>query len=232
MDTINFIAPMTGFLLLVGGTITAAIALLFHTVEVKRIIVLVGVLFFSGTFLILYERITVVELPASLGKITVQAKQDAKEIRDIRIKMEAQNNTVTAIVEKVSATADHVSALALDIETQQKTVTGLVAKMKETSSQVSTLSTETESKFSDVRKSQIADRKQYLLNQLEEVTERINSYSLRIMDASREADYNKIPKLNRQYFEDGEKIKQLHSELEKLEGQGQPPGKIPKSEEY
>lgn len=228
MGTINYYAPMAGFLLLVGGTITAAIALLFHTVEVKRIIVLVGVLFFSGTFLILYERITVLELPASLGKITVQAKQDAKEIRDIRIKMEAQNNTVTAIVEKVSATADHVSALAVDIETQQKTVTGLVAKMKETSSKVSTLSTETESKFSDVRKSQIADRKQYLLNQLEEVRERIYSYGSRLFA---EKDNFKQMKITEQNFRDMSKESQLLNELQKLKDEGQSPGKSPKSEE-
>ena len=229
MDTINYIAPMTGFLLLVGGAITAAIALLFCTVEVKRIIVLAGVLFFCGTFLLLYERVTVLELPASLGKITVQAKQDAKGIRDIRIKMEAQKNTVTTIVEKVSATADHVSALAVDIETQQKTVTGLVAKMKEASSRVSTLSTETESKFSDVRKSQIADRKQYLLNQLEEVRESIRSYASRSF-----AEKNSIKRMRmtQQRNRDIVKEAQLLDELQKLKDEGQSPGKFTKSEEY
>ena len=216
MDTINYYAPMAGFLLLVGGTITAAIALLFYTVEVKRIIVLVGVLFFSGAFLVLYERITILELPASLGKITVQAKQDAKEIRDIRIKMEAQNNTVTAIVEKVSATADHVSALAVDIETQQKTVTDLVAKIKETSSRVSTLSTETESKFSDVRKSQIADRKQYLRNQLEEVIERINTFGTRLEHAQRDNDSFTLSNIYKQNHEDMVKKKELLIELKAL----------------
>ena len=34
-------------------------------------------MFFCGIFLVLYERVTVIELPASLGKITVQAKDSA-----------------------------------------------------------------------------------------------------------------------------------------------------------
>jgi septal ring factor EnvC (AmiA/AmiB activator) len=167
MSFVVDLAPVAGIVLLVGGAIVAAYSLAFRSVDVKRVIALAGIVFFSGVFLVLYERVTSLELPASLGKITVQAKADAKEIREIRTEMEAQRATVMDTLENVRVNAERVSALAADMETQRQAVGDLVQEIGATASRVSVLATEIDSGMADLRESQTVNQKRSLANHLE-----------------------------------------------------------------
>jgi hypothetical protein len=115
MIMLEEIAGIAGISLLIGGVFAAAYTLLFRTIDVKRVIAFAVILFFCGSFLVLYGRIEQVEL-ATIGKITVQqAKADAKEIRDIRIQMQQQQQAMLDLVKDMKRTANQVSILANDV---------------------------------------------------------------------------------------------------------------------
>ncbi|MES9899973.1 MAG: hypothetical protein ABW148_13255 [Sedimenticola sp.] len=180
---------IAGTALLIIGVIVASYTLLFRTIEMKRIIAFAVILLFCGTFLILYERIVEVEF-GTIGKITVQAKADADEIRNIRTKMEQQHQVVDSLMQSMLETADRVSTLAKDVETDITTL----------------------------QKSQAADRKQNLLKHLEIVNGRIAELQKAEMDILPTNDFEELHKIMAKMGEQSTKKKQLLKELELLGG--------------
>ncbi|MES9899970.1 MAG: hypothetical protein ABW148_13240 [Sedimenticola sp.] len=180
---------IAGTALLIIGVIVAAYTLLFRTIEVKRIIAFAGILLFCGTFLTLYERIVEVNFGV-IGKITVQAKADADEIRNIRTKMEQQHQIVENLMQSMMETADRVSTLAKDVETDITTL----------------------------QQSQTADRKQNLLKHLEIVNGRITELQKAEMSTLPTNDFEEIHKIITKMGEQTTKKKLLLKELELLGG--------------
>jgi hypothetical protein len=138
MDTLAIVAPFLGIAVLLAGAVLAVYGLIFTRLEAKRVISVVGLLFFCGVFLLLFERISQLELPGALGKITLEAKQDAKQIRAIR----------------------------QDMEVQQQRVGQLVSDMQQTSEQVALLAGELDDKVAVLRSERIDDRVRYLQEQI------------------------------------------------------------------
>ena len=138
MDTLAIAAPFIGLAVLLAGAVLAVYGLIFTRLEAKRVISVVGLLFFCGVFLLLFERISQLELPGALGKITLEAKQDAKQIRAIR----------------------------QDMEVQQQKVGQLVSDMQQTSEQVALLAGELDDKVAVLRSERIEDRVRYLQEQI------------------------------------------------------------------
>jgi len=116
MDTLAHFAPALGIVVLLVGVVAAVYGLMFTRLELKRVVTLAGLLFFCGVFLILFERISQLELPGALGKITLEAKQDARQIRTIREEMEVQQQAVTELVSDVQTTSTRVSLLAAELD--------------------------------------------------------------------------------------------------------------------
>jgi len=116
MESVASIAPLAGIVILIIGVIAAVYGLLFSSIEIKRIVSLVGLLFFCGMFLVLLERVTQLEFPGILAKITLEAKQDAKTIRSIREGMETQQQAVNALVNELKQTSARVSKLSTEME--------------------------------------------------------------------------------------------------------------------
>ena len=75
--------------LLTTTVLVSGYTLLFRITDTKRLITFAAIGFFSGTLLILCERITVIRMPV-LGEIVAKAREDAMEISDIRKEVEKQ----------------------------------------------------------------------------------------------------------------------------------------------
>ena len=107
-----------GVTLLLAGTIVSAYFLLLRKVEVKRVVIFATILIFCGSFLVLYKRITLLEF-AGLGKIKVQAIEDAEAIRRIRDDVEAQSKTIQDVVVDAQKLRTNISSLTITMEKEK-----------------------------------------------------------------------------------------------------------------
>jgi len=107
-----------GVTLLLAGTIVSAYFLLLRKVEVKRVVIFATILIFCGSFLVLYKRITLLEF-AGLGKIKVQAIEDAEAIRRIRDDVEAQSKTIQDVVVDAQKLRTNISSLTVTMEKEK-----------------------------------------------------------------------------------------------------------------
>ena len=118
MEIIRMGSFILGVTLLLAGTIVSAYFLLLRKVEVKRVVIFATILIFCGSFLVLYKRITLLEF-AGLGKIKVQAIEDAEAIRRIRDDVEAQSKTIQDVVVDAQKLRTNISSLTITMEKEK-----------------------------------------------------------------------------------------------------------------
>jgi translation elongation factor EF-Tu-like GTPase len=218
MEKVDQMTMYLGLILLVGGILVTGYTLLFREIEIKRVVTLAGLFFFSGVFLMLFERVTLLELP--LGKIMVQAKSDAKEIGELRNQVQQQSEYVNDIVEKVRDNAVQVKDLASGMQAQQQSVTALVEDVTATSKRVTTLSGKIESGLVKVRNLQSVDRLKYLKEMREklemEIREKRND---RIELHSKGIDIKEMVKIDEKLVYLKNKYQSLDKEVVELEAE-------------
>jgi ethanolamine utilization protein EutA (predicted chaperonin) len=118
MEIIRMGSFILGVTLLLAETIVSAYFLLLRKVEVKRVVIFATILIFCGSFLVLYKRITLLEF-AGLGKIKVQAIEDAEAIRRIRDDVEAQSKTIQDVVVDAQKLRTNISSLTITMEKEK-----------------------------------------------------------------------------------------------------------------
>jgi len=116
MDQI--IAYLGGGLLIVT-VIVSGCALLLKKIDVKRLIAFATIGFFSGTILLLSERITNIRLPI-LGEIVTKAREDAMEIKQVREEVEGQRKMVSGVVEQAKNLQIEMEQLTVSLHAQRR----------------------------------------------------------------------------------------------------------------
>jgi hypothetical protein len=115
----NQIIVYFGVALLMVTVILSGYALLLRKIDVKRLVVFATIGFFSGTILLLSERITTIRLPV-LGEIVTKAREDAMEINQIREKVENQRKVVSAVVEQAKNLQQEMEQLRTNLHLQKR----------------------------------------------------------------------------------------------------------------
>ena len=110
-----------GTVLSVLTVIFSAYFLLFKKVEIKRIILFATIGLFSGTILLLGDRITTIRLPM-LGEVVAKARQDASEIENIRDDVISQSKEIKSIIEQATILKKNIVQLENNLQLQEVNV--------------------------------------------------------------------------------------------------------------
>lgn len=113
-DMDQIIAYLGGALLIVTAIVSGC-ALLLKKIDVKRLAAFATIGFFSGTILLLSERITNIRLPI-LGEIVTKAREDAMEIKQVREEAEGQRKIVSGVVEQAKNLQAEMEQLTLSFQ--------------------------------------------------------------------------------------------------------------------
>jgi hypothetical protein len=105
--------------LLIATVILSGYALILKKIDIKRIIAFAAISFFSGTILLLSERITTIRLPV-LGEIVTKAREDAMEIMQIRKEMESQRERVLEVVKQAETLQQEMEQLTIQLQIQKR----------------------------------------------------------------------------------------------------------------
>lgn len=108
-----------GGALLIVTVIVSGCALMLRKIDVKRLVAFATIGLFSGTILLLGERITNIRLPI-LGEIVTKAREDAMEIKQVREEVEGQRKMVSGVVEQAKNLQIEMEQLTLSFQLQRR----------------------------------------------------------------------------------------------------------------